>query len=150
MNDSPADFDLTDRCVYAAWTSDTIRYADLDPNGHVNNGAVNAFFEDGRVRFRDENLARVRGSILAGFVLARYTAVYRAPLHYPGAVKIGTAVLKVGRTSYTLGQAIFQEDVCAATAEVVTVCLNPEGGTPVPISDPLRAALEKCRPPAHC
>ena len=38
--------DLTDRSVYAEWTSDTIRYRDLDPNAHINNGAINEFFED--------------------------------------------------------------------------------------------------------
>ena len=45
---------LKDRKNYVSWAQSTIRYCDLDPNGHVNNGAINTFFEDGRVLFRDE------------------------------------------------------------------------------------------------
>ena len=38
--------DLKNKSIYPSWTKCTVRYSDLDPNGHVNNGGINAFFED--------------------------------------------------------------------------------------------------------
>ena len=55
------DFDLTDRSLYPVWSQTTVRYSDLDPNNHVNNGAIGAFFEDGRVRLRSEFLDQSGG-----------------------------------------------------------------------------------------
>ena len=40
------------RHICGTWTTVSVRYGDLDPNGHVNNGAINQYFEDGRVGFR--------------------------------------------------------------------------------------------------
>ena len=36
------------RKAYTDWSTNNVRYSDLDPNGHVNNGAINTFFEDGK------------------------------------------------------------------------------------------------------
>ena len=107
--------DLKDRSSYRIWTRDTVRYVDLDPNMHVNNGAIGAYLEDGRVRFRDEQLRPLCPDveILRGFVLARCLVEYHAPMHFPGEVDIGTTVLRIGNTSYTLGQgAILRSCLC--------------------------------------
>jgi len=136
-----SDIDLTDRASYRVWTRDTIRYSDLDPNDHVNNGAINAYFEDGRVRFRQQHLSHLGAGILAGFVLVKYAIEYRAMLHFPGEVDIGTTILRIGGSSYTLGQAVFRDDRCIATAEVVTVRLNPETGRSMTLDDALNQAL---------
>ena len=87
--------DLAKPNIYRSWTNSTIRYSDLDPNGHVNNGAINAFFEDGRVCFRNEHMLQLGDDILAGFVLVKFSVNYLAPLFFPGSVDIGT-VVKVG------------------------------------------------------
>ena len=39
-----SDADLTNRATYRIWIQDVVRYGDLDPNEHVNNGAINAYF----------------------------------------------------------------------------------------------------------
>lgn len=134
--------DPTDRALYRDWTRVTIRYADIDPNGHVNNGAINQFFEDGRVALRQRRLAGLAEGVLAGFVLVKFSASYRAALHYPGEVEVGTRVIRLGRSSYELGQAIFQGDRCAATAEVVTVKIDPQTGRASSLPEPVRAILE--------
>lgn len=135
-------FDPTDSAGYAEWASASIRYGDLDPNGHVNNGAVNAFFEDGRVHFRNARMASLGDGFLAGFAIARFAVDYHAPLHFPGNVDIGTVVKRIGRTSYVLGQGVFRDGKCIASAEVVTVFFNSETGTPQPLTDELRSVLE--------
>ncbi len=68
-----------DRKNYVSWAQSSIRYCDLDPNGHVNNGAINTFFEDGRVLFRDEYMVQLGDDILTGFALVKFVAEYHLP-----------------------------------------------------------------------
>ncbi len=137
-----SELNLKIRESYTSWANATIRYSDLDPNGHVNNGAFNAFFEDGRVQFRNDRMVSLGDDILTGFVLVKFSVEYLQALHYPGAVDIGTVVTKIGRSSYVLGQGIFSGENCAAVAEVITVCLDDKTQKSQPISDDLRAILE--------
>ena len=148
MTDSTVDtvLDLKRRESFTAWTSATIRYSDLDPNGHVNNGAINELFEDGRVRFRNDNLVKLPGSFLTGFVLAKFSVEYYLPIFYPGTVEIGTTIQRIGRTSYALGQGVFADGKCAAAAEVVTVLLDPETKKSMPLPDALRETLQRFQP----
>jgi acyl-CoA thioester hydrolase len=136
------DIDLTVCDAFAVWTTDTVRYGDLDPNLHVNNGAINQFFEDGRVSFRQQRLSSTDGDKLTGFAVVKFSVSYRAPAHYPGEVEIGTVVSRVGGSSYGLGQGVFQNGVCVATAEVVTVHFDPQTSSSKPLPDDIRAALE--------
>lgn len=138
-----SDVDLKDRGTYGTWTTDIIRYNDLDPNGHVNNGAINVFFEDGRVMFRDTHFKTLVGEVLTGFVLAKYTIEFHRPLHFPGAVDIGTTITRIGGSSYNFGQGIFNAAECIATANVVQVRIDPDTGRSTPLSDPFKALLER-------
>ncbi|MBT5570835.1 MAG: acyl-CoA thioesterase [Alphaproteobacteria bacterium] len=133
--------DLSSHDLYGTWTTVSVRYGDLDPNGHVNNGAINQYFEDGRVGFRLQRLTSVAGDKLSGFAVVKYAANYLAPAHYPGEVQIGTVVTRIGGSSYGLGQAIFQDGKCVATAEIVTVQFDPATSSSVSLSDEFRALL---------
>ncbi len=143
-----SDFELKDKQNYATWISDVIRFNDLDPNGHVNNVAVCTFFEDGRVMFRRRHFSGQVKNVLTGFVLARYVIEYHRPLAFPGSVEVGTTIIRIGRSSYTFGQAVFRGDNCAATAEAVQVRIDPETGRSIPLSDEFRALLEAAASPA--
>lgn len=144
MNDAPAAKvphpALRERSAYTTWISEHIRYNDLDPNSHVNNIAINQFFEDGRVNFRDRHMPG--NAILAGFVVVKFTVEYVAELEYPGDVEVGTTIMRVGGSSYTLGQGIFRDDRCIAVAESVTVCVDTETKKPSRIEGELRNVLE--------
>jgi acyl-CoA thioester hydrolase len=133
------------REVYTDWVTNNIRYSDLDPNGHVNNGAINAFFEDGRVQFRADRLSDYSEDILAGFVLVKFSVEYLRALKYPGSVEVGTLVSNIGRTSYLLKQGLFCDNECMAIAEVITVCFNKETQGAELINDDLRGILEKAQ-----
>jgi acyl-CoA thioester hydrolase len=135
-------FDGKNRAIYPDLTRVTIRYRDLDPNGHVNNGSINQFFEDGRVHFRNSKMGTLAAATLTGFVIARFDATYHAALGYPGEVDVGTGVIRVGRSSYVLGQGVFFGDKCIATAEVVTVYFDAATNKSRPLPDDLRAVLE--------
>lgn len=142
------DTNLKNKESFLHWISDVIRYNDLDPNGHVNNVAVCTFFEDGRVMFRRRHFSGQVENVLTGFVLARYVIEYHRPLKFPASVEVGTTIIRIGRSSYTFGQAVFHGDECAATAEAVQVRVDPETGRSMPISDEFRALLEAAASPA--
>ena len=112
---------------------------------HVNNGAINAFFEDGRVQFRNDRMISLGDDFLSGFVLVKFSVEYLKVLHYPGSVDIGTVVTKVGRSSYVLGQGVFSGEDCVAIAEVITVSLNDMTQKSQPIEGELRAILENAQ-----
>lgn len=136
-------FDGKNKAVYPDLTRDTIRYRDLDPNGHVNNGSINQFFEDGRVHFRNSKMGTLGQAVLTGFAIARFDATYLSVLNYPGEVEIGTGIIRIGRSSYVLGQGVFSGDKCIATAEVVTVYFDSASGKSQPLPGELRAVLER-------
>ncbi len=143
-----SDVDLKSKSSYATWITDVIRYNDLDPNGHVNNVAVCTYFEDGRVMFRERHFKGQVENVLTGFVLARYLIEYQRPLKFPGSVEVGTTIIRIGRSSYTFGQAVFRGDECIATAEAVQVRIDPETARSIPLSEDFKALLESAASPA--
>ena len=132
---------------YSSWINVSARYSDLDPNEHVNNGAINSFFEEGRVNLRAERMAVLDRNILSGFALVRFTVEYLKEIKYPNVIEVGTMVKKVGNTSYTLGQALFSGTDCLSIAEAITVFLNPNSKRPEPIDERLREVLNGLQGP---
>jgi acyl-CoA thioester hydrolase len=115
----------SERASYTIWTHDKLRYCDTDRQGHVNNAVFATFCETGRVSFLyDKTLALAAPG--CEFVIARLVIDFRAELYYPGTVDIGTRVLGIGRSSFTVGQGIFNGETCAATSEGVLVQMNTE------------------------
>ena len=115
----------TARSSYQIWTYDKLRYGDTDRQGHVNNAVYSTFFETGRVEVLiDER----RGLFVPGreFVIARIDINFRAELHWPGEIWIGTRVAQIGRSSVTFEQAIFQNATLGGTAESVIVQIDRE------------------------
>jgi acyl-CoA thioester hydrolase len=131
----------TARSSYPLWTTDIIRYGDTDRQGHVNNAVFATFFESGRTRFFAERNPALRTPDTE-FVIVRLEIDFRAELFFPGNVDIGTRVLKIGRSSFRLGQALFSGESCAATGECVMVVLDAESRKAKPFSRDLRGWLE--------
>jgi acyl-CoA thioester hydrolase len=136
------ELDLTDRTVFATWTEDIVRYRDLDPNGHVNNGAINQYFEDGRVHLREERMTDLGGNVLTGFAIKKFTATYHDALSYPATIDIGSVVSRIGNSSFVLGQGVFDGERCIATADVISVFFDTGTGMSIPLPDAVRLALD--------
>ncbi|NRG18758.1 acyl-CoA thioesterase [Rhizobiales bacterium] len=115
-------------------TSDKLRYADTDRQGHVNNAVFATFLETGRVElfFNPETGPLAKES--AAFVIASLKLDFLSEINWPGTVDIGTRVLKVGRSSMTLDQAIFQNDACVARAQTVIVQMDEATRRSTPLS----------------
>lgn len=133
--------DLTDRAIYTLWHRDVARYGDTDTNGHLNNAVFSTFLESGRISFLMHPKAPL--SLPGhGFAIVRLVMDYRAEMHWGTEVEIATGVLRIGRTSFSLAQAIYQEGVCTATAESVLVLMDLTARRAAPVEGALRAALE--------
>ena len=123
-------------------TFDKVRYADTDRQGHVNNAAFATFLETGRVEFlyNPEKPLAAEG---AAFVIVNLNLNLLAEINWPGRVEIGTAVTKIGRTSVSLYQGLFQDGRCVATAATVIVQMNEQTRKSHPLTDSAKAFLSR-------
>lgn len=101
-------------------TYDKIRYADTDRQGHVNNAIFANLLETGRVEIL-YNPDKPLASENCSFVIVSLTLNFNAEITWPGTVEIGTRIEKVGRSSITIEQGLFQDGTCVATASTVIV-----------------------------
>lgn len=99
---------------------ETLRFADTDRNGHITSSVFAICCQSGRLALLSDPAWAIQPPS-SQFVLARLILDYRGEMHWPGAVEIGTRVERIGRSSVTLAQALFQNDRCVATAQSVTV-----------------------------
>ena len=113
--------------------TEKIRYADTDRQGHVNNAIFATLLETGRVELIYDPAAPLARPGTA-FVAARLAVDFRAELMWPGEVLIGTRVGAVGRSSFRLEQALFQNGKCAATGETVIVLMDEATRRSTPLS----------------
>jgi acyl-CoA thioester hydrolase len=126
---------------FPAHATDKLRYADTDRQGHVNNAHFATFLETGRVEFLYDAEDPITDDG-AEFVVARMELDFRGEIHWPGSVDIGTGILKIGNSSVTVAQAIYQNGRCVAEAETVIVQLDTASRSSRPLSDAARARLE--------
>lgn len=127
---------------YPHRVKDIIRYADLDPQGHVNNAVFATYFETGRVAMFREPSDLGIGVPNATFVLVRQEIDFLRELRWPGGVEIGTALIELGRSSFTVVQTIFNGDICAAAGRATLVMMDKETRRSRPLTDEAKAKLE--------
>ncbi|MFI4986224.1 MAG: acyl-CoA thioesterase [Alphaproteobacteria bacterium] len=135
----------TSREAYGHWTHDKLRNSDTDQQGHVNHAVLATFFETGRIGLfgGGEGGAPEPGAIIMVVSLAMR---FHRELGYPGSVDVGTRLERLGRTSFTVAQAIFMGADCIATAEATCVLVDERSRRPRPLSDALRQRLSAASP----
>lgn len=125
---------------FPARSHDKLRYGDTDRQGHVNNAVFSTLLETGRVEILRD------GSLDTGedreWVIARLTLDFVGELTWPGRVDIGTGVRRVGTSSVTMAQALFQDGRLVAHAETVIVQTDPSTRRSAPLDDRARARFE--------
>lgn len=106
-------------------TTEKTRFGDTDAFGHINNAVTSTFLESGR-----SELLRHGGVVAEAtgcrFVLVRSEIDFRDELHWPGDVIVGSVVAKIGRTSLTFDQAIFQHGICRVVSRSTLVHAHAE------------------------
>jgi acyl-CoA thioester hydrolase len=128
------------------WGGDIVRYGDTDLNGHVNNAAFLTYLETARTLF----LLNPVDPVLPtgqGLAIVRLVMDYRAEMRWGASVEVGMAVPRIGRTSFTMAQGLFQHGSCVATAECVLVAMDMVARKATPIAGRLEAVLRAAAPP---
>ena len=78
----------------------TVRYADLDPQGHVNNAAYMTYLESARLGYYERaGLWSPEKGEHTGMVVARAEIDYLAPIVYGQPLRVGVRLEKLGNKS---------------------------------------------------
>ena len=134
-------FDLADRGIYGFATPEHLRFADLDANGHVNNGAFIELLENARVSY-------LRLIVRAGLprfrlVIGRIEADFKRQMFFPGTATACARLIEAHERKVAIGQALFDgEGNCTAVQKVIMVSLNEETHRSTPFDPAVRAALD--------
>jgi len=113
-------------------------FSDMDTNRHLNNVAFGRLFEEGRVELHRRAFGPSAPPGLT-MMLATITIEFLAEARYPGSVEVATAVARVGGSSFTLDQAVYQDGACVALADCVMV--KAVASRPVPLTESERERL---------
>jgi len=133
-------FDLADRGIYGFSTSENLRFADLDANGHINNGAFIELLENARVAY----LRRIVRAGLPRFrlVIGRIEADFKRQMFYPGSATACARLIEAHERKCVIGQGLFDgEGNCTAVQRVIMVSLNEETHRATPFDPVVRDML---------
>ena len=140
-------FDLTDRRIYGFATEEHLRFADVDANGHVNNGAFLQLLENARVSYMRQIVRQsLRTSGLPRFrvVVGRLEIDFKRQMFYPGRATAGARLLEVHERKCVIGHGLFDgEGNCTAVLKAIMVSLNEQTHRSMPFEPAVRTALEK-------
>ena len=130
--------DPTDRGSYWRWVKAMTRFCDTDANGHVNNTVYGQFIEAGRVKLITQMMPEA--NIANPWVVARVEIDFLGELTFPAELDVGTRVVRVGNTSYTVISGVFEGSRCVAKGR--TVLVHAVGGRAVPPPPGEKALIE--------
>jgi acyl-CoA thioesterase FadM len=134
--------DLTDRRVYGFATEEHLRFADVDANGHINNGAFLQLLENARVSY-------MRAIVRSGLprfrvVVGRLEIDFKRQMFFPGRATACARLLEVHERKCVIGHGLFDgEGNCTAVLKAIMVSLNEETHRSMAFEPAVRAALEK-------
>lgn len=103
-----------------------VRYADLDPLGHVNNAVYFSYIEVGRIKFFQQLLGQIEMD--PGFVVASARCDFRTPAYFGERLTVETRVTRLGNRSFDLAHRVVGPDGrLVAEAQTVQVAVGPDG-----------------------
>ncbi|WP_072389276.1 acyl-CoA thioesterase [Hyphomicrobium sp. CS1BSMeth3] len=131
---------------YPAQSTEKLRFADTDCNGHVTNSVFAICCQNARMEFI---LQAAGGTLPSGtcIAVARLELDFVGEMHWPGSVEIGTRVARIGQTSVTVAQAIFFKRRCVARSRSVAVLLDQTTRKATPLPPALVQSFREFGPP---
>jgi acyl-CoA thioester hydrolase len=122
-----------DLAVYPHQVEVQSRFADVDPQWHLNNVRLVELYQEGRTSF---NLALWGRTNLDArshrLLVARQSIDYLGEVEWPGSVLIGAGVAHIGNKSYSVGLGMFQHGKCVGVSDAVLVYATEQGSAPLP------------------
>ena len=105
-------------------TTVEIRFADIDAMGHVNNAVYFSYFEQARMAYFKERVARIWDWNEDGVIVARNEIDYIYPVFLNDRMNIRLWVEHIGSKSFTVCYRVFVGERLCATGKSVLVCFN--------------------------
>ena len=106
-----------------------IYYEDTDAGGVVYHANYLGFFERARTEYLRRRGLSVKALHEEGFIfpVVRVEVDFKSPARLDDLLRIDTEVLGVGKTSFTLGQQVIQQedDKLLVAAKITLVCVAP-------------------------
>ncbi|TRX63438.1 acyl-CoA thioesterase [Corynebacterium hiratae] len=121
-------------------TTITPRFNETDAVGHINNTKFPAWFEAARRDFFaefDPDLATDPWTLL----VVRYELNFLKEVNWVPEVTIHTSISRLGRTSVTLHEELYQEGELCVVSEVTYVNVDPRTRRPEAVPNPVREKL---------
>jgi acyl-CoA thioester hydrolase len=116
------------------------RYADLDPQRHVNNAAIGVVLAEARSQLAREIFDATCGKDDFVFMVGQFAVSYLGQVHHPDPCDIGVATMETGAKTVRVGQGLFQRGQCLAVAE--SLLIGTRAGRPAVLPDAVRAAWD--------
>ncbi len=147
MNDQTADTKRASpllRRDFNYFETITLRWADNDSYGHINNAHYYSFFDTAVDGFLMHHSMR---TVLAGeyqtLVVASECRYFRQ-VSSPGVIQVGVRIGRLGRSSIAYEVAVFNDesDEAAAQGQSVHVCVNRASQRPVAVPESFRLAAQ--------
>ena len=116
-----------------------VRFADLDPRGHVNNAAYATYLEQTRAAWVD---AVVETDLVEiDMVLAHLEIDFERPIELGHDVAVALDVVSLGRTSIVMEYEVLADGERAAAAKTVQVIVDVETGRARALPDAMRERI---------
>ena len=134
--------DLADRRIYGFATEEHLRFADVDANGHINNGAFLQLLENARVSY-------MRAIVRAGLprfrvVVGRLEIDFKRQMFFPGRATACARLVEVHQRKCVIGHALFDgEGQCTAVLKAIMVSLDERTHRSTPFDPAVRSMIEK-------
>jgi acyl-CoA thioesterase FadM len=130
-----------DPLIYPYKVDIPARFADLDPQWHLNNVRIAEFYQEARISFnhalsQEFDIEHDRDRRV---LVARQSIDYLGEVQWPGLLSVGIGVSHVGGSSFCFGLAMFQANRCVGISDAVLVYATRQGPARVP--DRLREVL---------
>ncbi|GAB4486235.1 MAG: thioesterase family protein [Anaerolineales bacterium] len=116
-----------------------IRYADLDPQGHVNNARFLTYFEQARVHYLIHLglFSKQQSFLEIGIILAEVTITFKAPVYFGAQARVGARVSRLGTKSMTMDYEMTDDQgtlYATGSTAIVTFDYQTHATIPIPIA----------------
>lgn len=132
------------RSQYSHLLPHVVRWGDVDMLGHVNNVQYFRFAEEARVTWISKIVPNPTELFSGeGLILADIQCQFIRQLRWPVTIEVGSRVVKMGRSSMTILNPIFEQAVAApaAVARAVVVWFDYQAQCSKPIPESVRVAI---------
>jgi acyl-CoA thioester hydrolase len=124
-----------------------VRYADLDPQGHVNHARFLSYIEQARINYLLKlGLFKMGQSFLdVGIIIADAHITFFAPVFFGQQVRIALGVTRLGNKSLTMEYRLFDAETGTdlAVASTVLVTFDYRQNKSIPIPDFWRKTISE-------